>query len=183
MMTKDEIINGLLEREAGYVNHPSDKGGPTNWGITAKTALAHGYSDVRSLTKGQARAIYEADYWYGPRFDQVAELSPKIAGELCDTGANMGPSVASKFFQRWLSALNLQGRIYPDLDPDGRIGPRTITALKSLLNYRGKDGETVVLRGLNSSQGARYLELAEARVANEDFIFGWMLNRVEIPCN
>lgn len=30
-MTKDEIINGLLDREAGYVNHPSDKGGPTNW--------------------------------------------------------------------------------------------------------------------------------------------------------
>lgn len=28
-MTKDEIINGLLEREAGYVNHPSDIGGPT----------------------------------------------------------------------------------------------------------------------------------------------------------
>ncbi|HDR2279940.1 TPA: hypothetical protein QCH54_004009 [Enterobacter ludwigii] len=70
-MTKDEIINGLLEREAGYVNHPSDKGGPTNRGITAKTALAHGYSDVRSLTKEQARAIYEADYWYGPRFDHL----------------------------------------------------------------------------------------------------------------
>lgn len=101
MMTKDEIINVLLDREAGYVNHPSDKGGPTNWGITAKTALAHGYSYVRSLTKEQARAIYEADYWYGPRFDEVAELSPKIADELCDTGANMGPSVASKFFQRW----------------------------------------------------------------------------------
>lgn len=181
-MTKDEIINGLLEREGGYINHPSDKGGPTNWGITEKTALAHGYSDIRSLTKEQARAIYEADYWYGPRFDQVAELSPAIADELCDTGVNMGPAVASKFFQRWLSALNLKGKIYPDLDADGRIGPRTITALGSLLKYRGKEGELVVLRGLNSSQGARYLELAEAREANEDFIFGWMLNRVEIPC-
>ncbi|CZY10659.1 glycosyl hydrolase 108 family protein [Enterobacter bugandensis] len=38
-MTKDEIINGLLEREAGYVNHPSDKGGPTNWGIKALREL------------------------------------------------------------------------------------------------------------------------------------------------
>lgn len=56
-MTKDEIINGLLDREAGYVNHRSDKGGPTNWGITPNTALAHGYSDIRSLTKEQARAI------------------------------------------------------------------------------------------------------------------------------
>ena len=56
-MTKDEMINGLLEREAGYVNHSSDKGGPTNWRITAKIALAHGYSDFRALTKEQARAI------------------------------------------------------------------------------------------------------------------------------
>ncbi|RXJ10441.1 glycoside hydrolase family 108 protein [Lelliottia nimipressuralis] len=179
-MTKNEIVDGLLKREGGYVDHPSDKGGPTNWGITAKTALSHGYSDIRSLTEEQARAIYEADYWYGPRFDQVAEVSPAIADELCDTGVNMGPAFASKFFQRWLSALNLQGKIYPDLEADGRIGPRTISALKALLQYRGKDGELVMLRGLNSSQGARYLELAEAREANEDFLFGWMLNRVEI---
>lgn len=177
-MNKDEIINGILVREGGYVDHPADKGGPTNWGITAKTALAHGYRDIRALTKEQARAIYEADYWYGPRFDQVATVSPAIADELCDTGVNMGPSVASKFLQRWLSALNLRGKIYPDLEPDGRIGPRTIQALNALLQYRGQDALTVVLRGLNSSQGARYLELAEAREANEDFIFGWMLNRV-----
>lgn len=92
----------------------------------------------------------------------------------------MGPSVASKFFQRWLSVLNLRGKIYPDLDADGRIGPRTISALRSLLQYRGKDGQTVVLRGLNSSQGARYLEIAERDESQEDFIFGQMLHRVEI---
>ena len=142
--------------------------------------MAHGYYDVRSLTKEQASAIYEADYWYGPRFDQVAELSPAIADELCDTGVNMGPSVASKFFQRWLSVLNLRGKIYPDLDDDGRIGLRTISALRSLLQYRGKDGQTVVLRGLNSSQGANYLEIAERDESQEDFIFGQMLHRVEI---
>lgn len=71
---------------------------------------------------------------------------------------------------------------YPDLDADGRIGPRAITALKAYLNYRKKDGETVLLRGLNSSQGAKYLELAEKDETQEDFLFGWVLNRVEIPC-
>lgn len=181
-MTKDEFIDGLLGREGGNVNHSSDRGKATNWGITSQTALAHGYSDVRTLTREQARAIYEADYWYGPRFDQVAELSPAVAEELLDTGANMGPSVASRFFQRWLSALNLRGKLYPDLDADGWIGPRTITALKAYLNYRKKDGETVLLRGLNSSQGAKYLELAEKDETQEDFLFGWVLNRVEIPC-
>lgn len=68
-MTKDEFIDGLLGCEGGNVNHASDRGEATNWGITSQTGLAHGYSDVRTLTREQARAIYEADYWYGPRFD------------------------------------------------------------------------------------------------------------------
>lgn len=32
-MNKDEIFNAILEKEGGYVNHPDDKGGPTNWGL------------------------------------------------------------------------------------------------------------------------------------------------------
>lgn len=101
-----------------------------------------------------------------------------LADELCDTGVNMGPSVASKFFQRWLTALNMRGKLYPDLIPDGAIGPRTITALKGYLSARGKEGEQVLLRALNCSQGARYLELAEGREANEDFLYGWVKERV-----
>lgn len=75
-MTKDEIFNTILGKEGGYVNHPDDKGGPTNWGITQATARAHGYTgDMRNLTRQQAMDIYEADYWYGPRFDQVSTVS------------------------------------------------------------------------------------------------------------
>ncbi|HFU1515768.1 TPA: putative peptidoglycan-binding domain-containing protein, partial [Klebsiella michiganensis] len=123
-------------------------------------------------------AIYLSQYWTEPKFDRIAELSPVIAQELCDTGVNMGPSVASKFFQRWLTALNMRGKLYPDLIPDGAIGPRTITALKGYLSVRGKEGEQVLLRALNCSQGARYLELAEGREANEDFLYGWVKERV-----
>jgi hypothetical protein len=43
---------------------------------------------------------------------------------------------------------------------------------------RGKEGEQVLLRALNCSQGARYLELAEGREANEDFLYGWVKERV-----
>lgn len=28
-MTADQIIEGILGKEDGYVDHPSDKGGPT----------------------------------------------------------------------------------------------------------------------------------------------------------
>lgn len=180
-MTTDDIFNSILGKEGGYVNHPDDKGGPTIWGITQVTARAHGYTgDMRNLTRQQAMDIYEADYWYGPRFDQVSAVSPAIAAELCDTGVNMGPSVGVKFFQRWLNAFNDQQKLYPDLIADGQIGPRSISALKSFLAKRGSEGETVLLRALNCSQGQRYLELAEQRPANESFIYGWIRERVSL---
>lgn len=180
-MTKDDIFNKILGKEGGYVNHPNDKGGPTNWGITQKTAKAHGYTgDMRNLTRQQALAIYEADYWYGPRFDQIAAVSPGIAAELCDTGVNMGPTVQVKWFQRWLNAFNNQQQLYPDLIADGQIGPRSINALKSFLAKRGLEGEAVLIVALNCSQGQRYLELAEQRPANESFVYGWMSERVSL---
>ncbi|HBA2933712.1 TPA: hypothetical protein J6O35_005152, partial [Escherichia coli] len=119
---------------------------------------------------GQALEILEADYWYGPRFDQVEDLSPDIAAELCDTGVNMGPTVASRMLQRWLNVFNLRGKLYPDMDADGRIGPRTLNALRAYLKNRSRDGELVLVKALNCTQGERYLELAEKREANESFV-------------
>lgn len=180
-MTKDDIFNGILGKEGGYVNHPDDKGGPTNWGITQTTARAHGFKgDMRDMTREQALMILENDYWYGPRFEQVAIVSPAIAAELCDTGVNMGPSVQVKWLQRWLNAFNDQQKLYPDLSTDGQIGPRSISALKSFLGKRGKEGESVLLRALNCSQGQRYLELTEQQPANESFTYGWMRERVSL---
>jgi len=70
-------------------------------------------------------------------------------------------------------------RDYPDLVPDGRIGPATIAALDAFLESRGKSGgETVLLRALEALQGERYLRLAEKRPANEAFLYGWLANRI-----
>lgn len=180
-MTKDDIFNSILGKEGGYVDHPDDKGGPTRWGITQATARAHGYTgSMKDLPRETALNILTADYWTGPRFDQVAQLSPAIAAELCDTGVNMGPMVQSKWFQRWLNVFNQQGKLYPDLIADGQIGQRTISALRSFLVIRGSEGEQVLLKSLNCSQGQRYLELAEQRQANESFVYGWVKERVTI---
>lgn len=175
-----ELIDALIEREGGYVNHPSDKGGPTCFGITEAVARAHGYrGSMRQLPRAEAEAIYRRLYWLRPRFDSVAERSPALAAELFDTGANMGPAVAATFLQRTLTALNRNGSDYPDLAPDGRIGAQTLAALDAFFAVRGKDsGETVLLRALEALQGERYLRLAERRPANEAFLYGWLANRI-----
>ena len=175
----DALIDGLIEREGGYVDHPSDKGGPTCFGITEAVARAHGYAGpMRKLPRDEAAAIYRRLYWLRPRFDQVARRSARIAAELFDTGVNMGPTVATTFLQRALTALNRNGKDYSDLTPDGRIGPLTLHALDAFLAARGKrGGETVLLRALEALQGERYLRLAESRPANEAFLYGWLANR------
>lgn len=97
---------------------------------------------MRDLTRQEALEILEADYWYGPRFDLIAAVSPSIAAELCDTGVNMGPSVQAKWLQRWLNAFNNQQLFYPDIIADGHIGPRTVSALKSFWLIEEVKGKT-----------------------------------------
>lgn len=178
-MNVDELIEALIEREGGYVSHPQDRGGPTKFGVTEAVARAHGYGGaMRNLPREEAAAIYKRLYWLRPRFDQVAKRSQAVAGELFDTGVNMGPAVASTFLQRALSALNRDRKDYPDLVPDGRIGPATLAALDSFFQIRGKAGETVLLRSLDALQGERYIRLAERRPANEAFLYGWLANRI-----
>ena len=174
------LIDELIEREGGYVNHPADKGGPTCFGITEAVARAHGYAGaMRNLPREEAAAIYRRLYWLRPRYDQVATRAPRISAELFDTGVNMGPAVATTFLQRALTALNRNGKDYGDLTPDGRIGPITLAALDAFLAARGKrGGETVLLRALEALQGERYLRLAERRPANEAFLYGWLANRI-----
>ncbi len=176
----DRLIEELIEREGGYVNHPSDKGGPTRFGITEAVARAHGYGGAMALLpRDEAAAIYRRLYWLRPRFDEVAKRAPEVAAKLFDTGANMGPAVATTFLQRALTALNRNGKDFADLVPDGRIGPQSLAALDGFLAARGaRGGETVLLRALEALQGERYLRLAERRPANEAFLYGWLANRI-----
>ena len=179
-MDVEELIDELIEREGGYVNHPADKGGPTCFGITEAVARAHGYAGaMAAFPREEAVAVYRRLYWQRPHFDQVAERCPRVGAELFDTGANMGPAVAATFLQRSLTALNRGGTDYSDLVPDGRIGSATIAALDAFLAARGHQrGETVLLRALEALQGERYLRLAEKRPANEAFLYGWLANRI-----
>jgi lysozyme family protein len=175
----DDLIDAVIDREGGYVNHPADRGGATRFGITEAVARANGYhGDMRLFARPAAVAIYRHVYWIRPRWDQVAERAPALAAELFDTGVNMGPAVAAGFLQRALNALNRGARDYADVTLDGRVGPQTLRALDGFLATRGEAGEEVLLKAVEALQGERYLTLAEQRPANEAFLYGWLAGRV-----
>jgi lysozyme family protein len=176
-----KIIDDLIEREGEFSDHPSDAGGATRWGITENVARALGYGgDMRALPRDFAVGVYTHEYIEAPGFDKVLQVSSKIGEELIDSGVNMGATLPGPWLQRTLNLLNQQARTFPDLVVDGQIGPATIAALRTVLEQRGRDGETVILRCLNCLQGNRYFEIAEKREKNEDFFFGWLRSRVVI---
>jgi lysozyme family protein len=178
---KDRVAPMLKDKEGGYVDHPSDRGGPTNHGITRDTARRYGYlGDMRSMPFEVALSIYEKRYVNEPGFDDVARINEPIALELIDTGVNMGQRWPCIFFQQSLNAFNMRGRHYADIKVDGDIGPTTLRALETYLQRRGQPGVRVMLRALNALQGGRYFDITPANDQNEDFMFGWFSTRVEI---
>lgn len=174
-----DTLNRLIGREGKYSNHPSDKGGETMWGITVAVARAFGYAGaMANMPREVAMAIYRERFWVQPGFDKISIINNTIAEELLDTGVNMGPATAGKFLQRALNVLNNGDKLFPNLTVDGNIGKMTLAALRAYLSERGDAGRTVLLRMLNAQQSVRYIELAEANHTQEDFEFGWQLNRV-----
>jgi lysozyme family protein len=177
----DRLIDEVIGREGGYSNHPADRGGPTRWGVTEQVARAHGYAgDMRTLPRDRAIAIYRAAYWDAPGWAAVANHYPQIAAELFDIGVNMGMSVGGVFLQRALNAMNLNGAHYADLTVDGRVGPITILALSLFRQRRGVEGGSRLLVAIRSLRGARYIDITEARPANEAFAYGWFGRMAEM---
>jgi lysozyme family protein len=175
----DQLIDDVIEREGGYVDHPADRGGATRWGISEAVARRQGYmDDMRHLPHSDAAAIYKRLYWVSPAFDKIAEVAPKLAAELFDTGINMGTGTAIGFLQRALNALNRNARDYADLTVDRRVGPATLLALNAFLRNRGPAGEDVLLKAVEALQGAHYVRLAETRPSQEAFLYGWLANRI-----
>lgn len=175
------IIDEIIRVEGGYANNPADRGGETMYGITKEVARANGYAGpMRNMPRTVAERIYRQRYIETPKFDQVLARSAQIGIELIDTGVNMGPARAAEFFQRWLNGFNLPGSGVPDLFVDGRIGALTLSALDRFLARRGREGEKVLLTGLNCSQGARYLGITESNKSQRTFLYGWVRARVSI---
>lgn len=178
-MSFDAAFARTVGLEGGYSNNLNDPGGETAFGITARVAIAHGYTGpMKDMPILAAKDIYRESYWDLLHLGAIDEIDPAIAAELFDTAVNCGPSVPIPFLQRALNAFNRQGKDYPDMPVDGLAGAVTATALKAFLKVRGALGGKVMLAALNAQQGVRYLEIVEKKPTSEAFSFGWFAQRV-----
>ena len=101
-----ESIRRLLLSEGGYVNHPSDPGGPTNFGITLRDYRRYvkadaTAADVRAMKVEDAKAIYRAKYWNLMCGD---DLPAGVDYCVFDYAVNSGTGRAPKVLQRVLGA-------------------------------------------------------------------------------
>lgn len=179
------LINAVIAVEGGntanggYTNDPTDRGGETVYGITAAVARAFGYTGpMISMPRTTAYSIYLQRFWVAPHFDQLDQLSPRLAAKLFDVGVNTGQSTGIKYLQRSLNVLNLNGASWPDMLIDGGLGTISLGALKTFLQQRGLDGERVLLGMVTALQSAAYIADAEANPTQEKYEYGWQLNRV-----
>ena len=122
-MNDDQIIDVILQFEGGFVNNQADRGGPTNFGITAAAlgrwlgqSTAATIEQIHNLTVIDARKIYADWYIAKPGFAAITDGSLKLV--LVDSGVLHGTARATKWLQQ---ALNVAA--------DGVFGNDTQSAL------------------------------------------------------
>lgn len=179
--------------EGSYSNDKNDRGGETYCGIARnffpswpgwkildqEKRIANG--SVAKMKKALAAnaeiATLVRDWYRKEWWDRLGlgSLEQSLASELFEQSINLGKSGCGKKVQQVCNAYNYQGgsSIFPDLVVDGAIGPKTLSALASVI-ARGKADAKALVHALNCMQGAHYIELAAKKPAQRVFTVGWM---------
>lgn len=128
-MTFEDAMKVVLLHEGGYTNHPSDHGGPTNYGITqADYAEFMGRpvtpDEVKWMPIASAIKIFKRRYWDEMNLDVLK--SAKIQLCIMDWGVLHGTKSSVQLAQRTATAL---GRL---LVIDGKLGPKSAEVLNSI---------------------------------------------------
>ena len=110
-MDFDLAFKAVIGHEGGYVNHPSDPGGETKFGISKRSYPG---VDIKNLTLDQAKEIYRKDFWDKLHLDELPDV---IRFDLFDAAVNSGVATAIKFLQKAC-----------EVNADGKLGSITIGA-------------------------------------------------------
>lgn len=101
----EDALLFTLKNEGGYTDHPLDKGGATNKGITIGRLSEYlgrpaTKADVKNLDYDTIRSIYKKYYWDVLNLDHVLDQS--IATVLFDMGVLCGTGTAARLCQEVL---------------------------------------------------------------------------------
>lgn len=117
----NDAIGYVLNNEGGYVDRATDKGGPTNFGITLAilekwNKRATSVTEIQNLPVDVAKVIYNTWWWKPLRGDDVVDQ--EVATAMLDISVNVGVPNGSKMIQRAVGS-----------SPDGKIGDTTIAKI------------------------------------------------------
>lgn len=121
----DAIIDVILKNEGGYVNHPNDHGGPTNYGvIQSEYSLYLGrpatIDDVKKMPIAHARDIFKKKYYFAPKINLLPDQLQPVVTDAC---VLYGPKRAIIFLQTVINR-----HVDKQIGVDGVIGPGTANA-------------------------------------------------------
>lgn len=163
-----QLLDELLEREGGFVNHPADKGGATKYGITIGT-LSHWrkqdvtVADVESLTVDEAKIIYSTTYYQEPR---INELPPRLQPVVFDIAVNSGRLRAGLILQKALVACGQSCTV------DGIIGSGTLKAAREAM-ANTHEGDALI-DTICDLRKAFYVTLCDKKPSQQVFLKGWL---------
>lgn len=139
MATFENAIGTILEHEGGFVNHPNDPGGATNFGISLRFLADYpevgdfnqdgvvDVQDIANMDVEQAMLIYRMFWWDKFKYGRINDQT--IATKVFDFSVNMGASRAHKLLQ---AALNNAFGL--NLDVDGVLGNASIAAINACMD-------------------------------------------------
>lgn len=173
-----DAINKVLEHEGGFINHPNDRGGPTNWGVTmntynmymtAKTGKTYisTVDEIKKMPKALAVDIYKKLYWDKIQGDKIKKYA--VAAVIFDQAINRGVSSAIKQAQKVIKALDPFG--FANIVQDGVMGPKSLEALNSV-------SEKPFLDSYLRESTQFYQNIVNRDPSQSVFLQGW-LNRIK----
>lgn len=109
-MDFDKAFDRLMGNEGGLVDNPNDPGGLTQWGICQRS---YPHTDIRALTRDDAKAIYMRDFW-----EPLGDADPTIKFQVFDFAVNSGIQTAIRKLQAAIEVAD-----------DGYWGPRSAAKL------------------------------------------------------
>lgn len=163
-MAKIELlVHKILKWEGGFVNHPNDKGGATNKGITIDTYTYYrkfkglrkpSVNDLKNISNAEWMDVLKNLYWDKWKADHIYNQS--IANFLVD----------------WVWASGVYGIKYPQevlgVIADGIVGNKTLSAVNNYPN------QSELFQKLWDRRKQHFESIVQRDPSQKVFLKGWM---------